>query len=48
MSLSGYEGHPQAPLAYAQPHGQAPPAAQRQYAIVSSDDEDAFSPQASF
>lgn len=50
MSLSGFEGYPLAPPAYPQqPYAQQAPAAQRQYAVVSSDDDDAgFSPQGSY
>ncbi|KAK9830923.1 hypothetical protein WJX81_005699 [Elliptochloris bilobata] len=53
MSLSGFEGYPQAQPAYQQPYPQAyaqqPAPAQRQYAVVSSDDDDAgYSPRGSF
>ena len=53
MSLSGFEGYPQAPPAFPQAYptayAPAPAPAPRQYAVLSSDDDGGgYSPQGSF
>lgn len=53
VSLSGFEGYPQAPPAFPQAYptayAPAPAAAPRQYAVMSSDDDGGgYSPQGSF